>query len=253
MKTPLVSIITVVYNGEKFLQQTIDSVVNQTYKNIEYLIVDGGSNDGTLDIIEKNNKNISKWISGPDNGLYDAMNKGIKMSSGDIIGTINSDDWYEIDAVETIVKAYNNNPQKLIFHGDRYNIFKNGERQLYRFNPSALKFKYYNMTYSHPSMFVCKEEYNGHLYDTSLKSFSDYQFVLEAYMGNPNKFFYVGKPIVNFRLGGISGQVSYLQDLREGFEMRKNAGMTLTENIFSFIFRAITRGIINVFNFSRKL
>ena len=85
-KKPLVSIITVVFNGEKYLEQTIKSVINQTYKNIEYLIIDGGSSDGTLDIVKKYEKQLSNWISEPDKGLYDAMNKGIKRAKGEIIG-----------------------------------------------------------------------------------------------------------------------------------------------------------------------
>ena len=117
-KLTLVSIITVVYNGEKYLQQTIDSVVNQSYRNIEFIIIDGGSTDGTLDIIKANEESVSKWISEPDEGLYDAMNKGIRLSRGEIIGMINSDDWYELDAVKIMVEAFLNNPTKNIFHAD---------------------------------------------------------------------------------------------------------------------------------------
>ena len=107
---PLISIITVVYNGEEYLEQTINSVINQTYKNIEYLIIDGGSTDGTLDIIKKYDNHISYSVSESDKGLYDAMNKGISIANGELIGMINSDDWYELDAVELIVNKYLENP-----------------------------------------------------------------------------------------------------------------------------------------------
>lgn len=103
---PLVSIITVVFNGEKYLEQTILSVLNQTYSNIEYIIIDGGSSDATLDIINKYTDKIDYWVSEPDSGIYDAMNKGISLATGQLIGIINSDDWYELDAVEEIVRAY---------------------------------------------------------------------------------------------------------------------------------------------------
>src|SRR5688572_5629572 len=94
-KLPLVSIITIVYNGEKHLQQTIDSVSRQTYKNIEYIVVDGGSTDGTIDIIKRNQSTISAWKSEKDKGIADGFNKGIKMCKGQIIGLVNSDDWLE--------------------------------------------------------------------------------------------------------------------------------------------------------------
>ena len=87
---PLVSIITVVRNGEKYLEQTIKSVLNQSYKNIEYLIIDGDSKDKTLKIIKKYNNKIDYWVSQKDNGLWEAMNKGIKLARGSIIGIINS-------------------------------------------------------------------------------------------------------------------------------------------------------------------
>ena len=94
LEIPLVSIITVVFNGEKYLEQTILSVINQNYENIEYIIIDGGSTDGTPDIIRKYDNRIDYWVSEPDRGISDAMNKGIQMSSGDIVGIIHSDDFY---------------------------------------------------------------------------------------------------------------------------------------------------------------
>ncbi|MCB0383237.1 MAG: glycosyltransferase, partial [Psychroserpens sp.] len=147
-KEPLISIITVVFNGEKYLQQTIDSVTNQTYKNIEYIIIDGGSTDETLNIIKANESHIDFWISERDNGLYDAMNKGISKAKGELIGMINSDDWYELNAVETVVNTYLKNPEKRIFHADRYDVYPNEEKKVFAFNPSVIKFKYFSMTYN---------------------------------------------------------------------------------------------------------
>ena len=232
-KTPLISIITVVYNGEKYLNQTIESVINQTYKNIEYIIIDGGSTDGTIEIIKKYEKNINYWISEPDKGLYDAMNKGIQIANGDLIGMINSDDWYELDAVKTVVNTYLKNPTNTIFHADRFDVYPNGDKRVYKFNTSKFKFKYISMTYSHPSMFISKKEYKKHLYNTSLRVYSDYQFTLEAFLKDPNEFVHINKPIVNFRLGGTSGQISFIRSLKENFILRKNAGMDFIKNIFS--------------------
>ena len=91
---PLISIITVVYNGEKYLEETILSVINQTYDNVEYIIIDGGSTDGTIDIIKKYNDNIDYWVSEKDRNMYDGINKGLKIASGDIVASLNSDDFY---------------------------------------------------------------------------------------------------------------------------------------------------------------
>ena len=90
---PLITIITVSYNAVKTIEDTIVSVLGQTYNNIEYIIIDGGSTDGTLDIIKKYQDKITYWVSEPDKGIYDAMNKGIAKANGELIGIINSDDW----------------------------------------------------------------------------------------------------------------------------------------------------------------
>ena len=100
-----ISIITVTKNSEKFLQETIDSLSKQTHQNFEHIIVDGASTDKTLDIIKKNSHNITKWISEPDQGLYYAMNKGLRLCSGDIVGILNSDDIYYPDTL-SIVNTY---------------------------------------------------------------------------------------------------------------------------------------------------
>lgn len=92
-----ISIVTVSYNAAKTIEQTIKSVINQTYSNIEYIVIDGGSTDGTVDIIRKYEDRIAYWVSEPDGGIFDAMNKGIKVATGEVVGIINSDDWYEHD------------------------------------------------------------------------------------------------------------------------------------------------------------
>ena len=100
---PLVTIITIVKNGEKYIENAIKSVINQTYENIEYIIIDGRSTDRTLDIIATYNESIDYWISEKDSGISDAFNKGINLANGELIGIVNSDDWLETNAVETIV------------------------------------------------------------------------------------------------------------------------------------------------------
>ena len=236
---PLVSIITVVYNGEKYLQQTIESVINQTYKNIEYIIIDGGSTDGTLDIIKKYEDHISYWISESDKGLYDAMNKGISIAKGELIGMINSDDWYEVNTVQIMLDAYKKNPEKSIFHADRYDIYEDTSKNIKKFHPSDFKFKYYGMTYNHPSMFITRKEYNIHKYNIELRALSDFQFVLETFLREKNSLFYIAQPVVNYRLDGISAQMIFLDRIKEGFIARNNAGLSYIENIFSVFFRSL--------------
>lgn len=235
----LVSIITVVYNSEKTLEQTIQSVLNQTFNNIEYIIIDGGSTDGTIEVIKKYEKYISFWISEPDKGLYDAMNKGIGYANGEIIGMINSDDWYEINAIELIIEAYKLNPEKRIFHGDRFDILENGTKQIRKFNPSRLKFLYYGMTYNHPSMFVHKEIYLDFSYNLSLKALSDYEFVLTHFLKNKKIFSYIPVSYVNYRLDGISGNMKLYNSLKEGFCARRNSGLSLISSVLSVLIRIL--------------
>jgi glycosyltransferase involved in cell wall biosynthesis len=246
MKTaPLVSIITVVYNGEKFIQQTIDSVYNQTYKNIEYIIVDGKSTDSTLEIIKTNQNKISNWISEPDKGIYDAMNKGIKLAKGELIGIINSDDWYDLNMVDTVVNNYISYPDKKIFHGDRYDVYDDTEKKIVKFNTSKFRFKYFCMTYSHPSMFISRDIYLSNNYNTNLKLYSDYQFVLTEFLKNQNQFLYIDKALVYFRLGGESGKGNFFNELKESFSARRKAKMSLVESVFAYILVLILRPIID--------
>ena len=234
-ENPLISVITVVYNGERYLQQTINSVKNQTYKNIEYIIIDGGSKDGTIELIKANDKHINFWVSEPDKGLYDAMNKGLSIAKGELIGMINSDDWYELDAVETVVNEYIKNTSKRIFHADRYDVYPNGEKRIYSFNSSIIKFKYFAMTYNHPSMFVSHKVYDDNKYNTNLKVYSDYQFALTLFLKNKNQFVYINKTIVNYRLGGVSAQISLVKFLKEGFIARRNAGMNIIQSTIAIV------------------
>lgn len=241
--SPLVSIITVVFNGEKYLKQTIDSVIGQTYKNIEYIVIDGGSTDGTIDIIKSYQDKISTWVSERDKGLYDAMNKGIAMANGELIGMINSDDWYDPNAVEIVVSSFNTNPTKKIFHGDRYDILEDGSRRLKKFHPSNFKFIYYGMTYNHPSMFVHKDIYENEKFNTELRALSDYEFVLKNYKKEPNAFYYIPNAYVNYRLDGLSGTMPGKDMLKEGYISRKNAGLGVFQNCFSLLLRLSVRAV----------
>ncbi len=128
MNNPLVTIVTVCYNSEKTIKDTIESVLNQTYTNLEYILVDGDSKDNTVGIIKSYEKKFKdkgtsyKWISEPDKGIYDAMNKGIDMASGEVVGIINSDDWYEKNTTQIIVEYLEKDDTIQMIHGDLFRV-----------------------------------------------------------------------------------------------------------------------------------
>ena len=125
---PEISIITVVYNNAKYIEKTISSIINQTYDHIEFIIVDGGSTDGTLDIIRKYENKIGKWISEPDNGLYDAMNKGLQMATGDFVWFINSgDEIYSGSTLENVLSGMDERDD--ILYGGTMMIDENGNEK----------------------------------------------------------------------------------------------------------------------------
>lgn len=197
---PLVTIITVVFNGEKYLEQTILSVLNQTFNNIEYVIVDGGSTDSTIDIISKYEDAIDYWISEPDKGIYDAMNKGISLCLGTIIGLINAGDTYTKDAIETIIKEHNNNPLRIIA-GDCKVMLNRANKWLIR--KGQIASLPYN-TLPHPSVFVPLAIYKKHgLFDINFKIAGDYDFLCRCYQ-NEVKFSYVSKVVAIFSPPGLS-------------------------------------------------
>ena len=199
---PLVSVITVAYNSVSTIEQTIKSVINQTYKNIEYIIIDGGSTDGTQDIVEKYKNNISQFISGKDNGIYDAMNKGIGLANGEIIGIINSDDWYEADAVENVVNAFAINSEAGIVYGNVFYVEENKKQKLKV--PDNLKTLWYQMAIPHSTIFIKNSVYKKFgLFDLEYKIAADYELIVRLYSKGV-AFKYLNHVLANFRFGGIS-------------------------------------------------
>jgi len=205
----LVSVITVCWNSEKTIRKTLESVLAQTYDHLEYLIIDGLSTDGTLDAVREYVERFAargytlRIVSEKDNGIYDAMNKGIRLASGDLIGIINSDDWYEPHAVETAVKAYLESPYDL-FYADINLIREDGSvivkrSRMDRF-PSS---RHWN----HPTTFIPKAAYAELGLYRGIGIHDDFDLIL--------RFRRAGKRIVikhevlaNFRTGGVSNQKS---------------------------------------------
>ena len=231
---PLVSIVTVVYNGEKFLEETIQSVISQTYENVEYIIIDGGSTDGTLDIIKRYEDKIDYWISEKDKGIYDAMNKGIDVASGEIIGLINADDWYEKDTINTVIKNYSGDKNFDIFHGNLNYI--NKSEKIYKPNFSHRKMLLQGMSLYHPTCFVKRSVYEEEKFDTNYQLVADYKLIFSM-MLKGKKFCYIDKVLANMRAGG-AGTV-FWKRIVEGHHIRRDLGFNIVVVYFTSLIRII--------------
>ena len=230
---PLISIITVVRNGEKYLEQTIQSVLNQTYDNIEYIIIDGASTDGTLDIIKKYEDQIAYWVSEPDGGIYDAMNKGIELATGEIIGILNSDDWYKEDAVSKVTVAFRKSPNSSVFHGDmgRYTLSGKLDRVVVPMYPRMSLI--YGCTINHPTCFVDMKTYKQlRGFNLSLDLASDYEFLLRVWKSGGN-FYYINSVLTNFRVGGYSS--NFIKSAVQAHEARRLNGINKTISFISML------------------
>jgi len=210
MEKKSISIITVTYNSAGTISDTIKSVLAQTYPNIEYIIVDGFSTDGTVDIINSFGKNISKFISEPDKGIYDAINKGIKIASGDIIGILNSDDFfYDNNVIERVALVFNEKEIDAAI-GDVQFVDPLNTSKIVRYYSSKHfntgKFKYGFMP-AHPSFYV-KRELFGKLgyYKTDYKIAADYELLIRFLYVNKIRYKYLEMPFVSMRTGGVSNK-----------------------------------------------
>ena len=203
MYFPRISIITITYNSERTVEETIKSVVSQNYPNIEYLIIDGGSKDKTLDIVEKYRDKISFVISEPDKGISDAFNKGIRYSTGEIIGIINSDDLLMPDALQAIAEAYDQSVD--VYRGNL--IIWNSDTGNKVISIPAVEFPIYSFgkpSICHPSTFVAKDAYDRYgTYRVDFKNLMDVDLLMKFYKAKA-KFKHVNKELAVFRLGGVT-------------------------------------------------
>lgn len=221
------TIITVSYNSAETIERTIKSVLNQTYDNIEYIIVDGESKDDTVQIIKRYEEVFEgrlKWVSEPDDGLYYAMNKGIEMATGQLIGIINSDDWYEPDSVEIMVREFDTiNSEKqsdngLVLYG-KLRLWE-GESEVNVTSSDHTKLR--EKMIGHPTCFVSKSTYEKYgAFNTEYISAADYDLMLRfSEMGI--RFKAVEEIIANFSLGGMCSSGKAYYDL---LKVRKSHGI----------------------------
>ncbi len=202
------SIITVTKNDKNYIEDCIKSVIEQQYPNYEYIIIDGGSTDGTIDIIKKYCDHISIFVSEPDGGIYDAMNKGIKLATGDIVGILNSDDIYKSNDVLTeVVREFTEKGVDAVF-ADLVYVDRNNTDKIVRYYKSANftpdKFAYGWMP-AHPTFFLKRKYYEKYgLFKTDYQIAADYELVVRLLGKNKLSYSYLPKVIIKMRSGGIS-------------------------------------------------
>ena len=203
-----VSIITITYNSEETLIETIDSVLNQTYKNIEYIIVDGASTDDTVSIVHSYKDKITKFVSEKDKGLYDALNKGISMATGDVVGILHSDDFYtNHHVIQNVVNAFKTGNADAVY-ADLFYVDKDDTHKIHRKWKSG-HYKHGMFRHGwmppHPTFFVKREIYEkyGH-FNLDLVSAADYELMLRFIHKHQIKLAYLPEFIIKMRVGGKS-------------------------------------------------
>lgn len=219
-----VSIITITYNSDATLKETMESVINQTYPNIEYIIVDGLSQDNTLSIVNNYKDKISKVVSEKDKGLYDALNKGINLATGDLVGILHSDDFYtHPQVIEHVVKALEENNADAVY-ADLYYVDRNDTSKIFRKWKSG-HYKH-GMFYKgwmppHPTFFAKKSCYQKFgMFNLNFNSAADYELLLRLIHKHQIKLAYLPEFIIKMRVGGKSNQ-SFSNRLKANQEDRK--------------------------------
>jgi len=205
-----ISIITVAFNSEKYIQTAIESVLNQDYNNVEYIIIDGNSTDRTLSIINEYKDKINILVSEPDKGIYDAMNKGLKLASGDVIATLNSDDMYIDNTILSKVAASFAQNNCDIIYGNLYYVKSNDTEKIVRkwitkpFKKNAFKKGWHP---PHPTFFVRKNIYLKYGYfNLGFKLAADFELMLRFLENHAASSFYMNIPMVKMRLGGATNK-----------------------------------------------
>ena len=253
---PLISVVTVVLNGEKYLEEAISSVIKQTYDNVEYIIIDGGSTDRSLDIIRKYENYIDLWISEKDSGIYNAMNKGIALSSGDFVGFVGSDDCLYLKTLEKLAKIAKK--ETIDYTVGPVDIIKrNGqliEKILVLPNFLMQNRFIFDMATHHLSFYVSRKIINkiGN-FDESFNIRSDYDMTINVISESKKKFNFI-ESVGSFREGGVSGSyASYF----ENFNILRKHGISFFKSILNILPSLIKLFIVKNFpssivNFLRK-
>ena len=233
-----VSIITICYNRKATIAKAIESVLSQDYPNIEYIVIDGNSQDGTKAIIEKYASQISIYISEPDKGMYDALNKGLALATGDIIGLMHSDDeFYDTTVLSQIVADFQNNPATEGVYGDGIYVSNDSEERIIRDRIGgaySLKRVKSGWLPLHPTVYLKRTVMKKHgFYNLDFKIASDTEFLLRYLHKHQIKMTYINSYFVKMRMGGLS--TSYrraFEVLKEDYRIYKYHGLAAFKVVF---------------------
>jgi glycosyltransferase involved in cell wall biosynthesis len=224
-----ISIITVVFNNKKNIVGAVDSVLSQTYKNVEYILIDGASTDGTNEVIVDRLPKISKYVSEKDAGIYDAINKGIRLSTGDVIGLMHSDDMYAHEGVlEYIAKKFDEDKNLDLISGSSVFLNKNGEgnNRLYKSKNFKCWMLRFGFMPSHTASFVRKKCYDSlGLYNIKYKIAADFDWFCRLYRARIYKMKMLDELLIYMRLGGVSSS-----GLKSAFHITCELREILSEN-----------------------
>jgi glycosyltransferase involved in cell wall biosynthesis len=233
---PLISIITAVFNAENYLDEALQSLYSQGYENYEHIIIDGGSNDKTLDIIKKNQNKIDYWVSQKDKGIYDAFNLGMRLSRGDYIGFLNSDDKYVPDALNILLNYINKYPDKDFIFGS----VKKHWGILHGYNPYKI-FWSWGFYSSHSTGFFIKKEAARQvgLYNLKYKYSADYDYFYRMIVKHKLKGIGTKKKELFgiFRRGGFSSRISFREHFFEEISIRLDNNQNRILVLFIFIYK----------------
>jgi glycosyltransferase involved in cell wall biosynthesis len=242
---PKISLITVCYNSEQTIEKTFKSIIHQQYSNLEYIVVDGASTDSTLNIIKTYQEYIDKLVSEPDNGIYDAINKGINLATGDIIGIVNSDDYLSTNTLHEVAHTFYSNNNIDVIYGN-LKIIKPKNSLEYILKPSLPlnKNKFKGMPMPHPAVYItkkCYKEMGGYSLDYNISS--DYEFILRLIQDN-KKFLYLDKVLSNMLDGGVSSN-NFLKSLQESLLIKRRYGCNFIVAYNYFFIELIKNFIIH--------
>lgn len=219
-----VTIITVCYNSDKTIERTIQSTLSQNYENIEYIVIDGNSSDHTLSVINKYKKKISKIISEPDKGMYDALNKGVRLGTGEIIGILHADDVFAKDnVISKVVKEFQKDDIDALFADCIYEDDKGKQIRYYKSPSDPLKGFKKGLQPAHTTFFCKKELFKKYgIYNLKYRIGSDYDLLLRFLVKHKAKFLYIPQVFVRMRVGG-KGNRNIWQILKNNREIKDSA------------------------------
>jgi len=233
----LVSVITVSRNARATIRRTIDSVLMQSHPRIEYIVVDGASEDGTQEILRSYGDRLDYWFSEPDNGIADAFNKGIELSTGEIVGILNADDWYQPEAVEEVVSAFEEYPEADVVCGSV--AFWDGTQRLWS-EPSQPERLPIAMSVQHPATFVRRRRFEASgAFRTDFRCAMDYDLLLRFHFQEAS-FLAIPAELTSMQIGGLSNE-SWRLCCLETARAQRSAGIARTKVFIRLCKRLLDR------------